>query len=398
MTNGRMGWRRLLALGMMVGSAASAMAAPAASSDADGGMVRELQNNLARSFELPEELVIDAGLREQATGMATAHLARVKAQLPGWIQEERKAQAAAGEKPDDSAVFFAVWARLLNELALWQITPGDAAYEQATLDTVTSAPQSCDGADAYRFSDFSSRVMRLQAMAPALRPAALAGERSLLDQWGKPHAAIAPLPEPLPQELGMAAIHRMQAGGAPTPVALPPMLASRLLAARDDYAKQPWGTKCLFQQWWLRVSLAQGMAPATALAGFRYGTMITATERMGDWFQPRDMGDEKAPSKTNGTVAYPTLARRFQVSGATTVTRTLDTAGKLADVQLSARKVTVNGIRGVRAVAFETIFDDASLGHGLQTFAAARVGSAPPMYRMVWDLQPYLPTPAKGVK
>lgn len=391
MAKSRMGWGRLLALGVMAGSMSTATAAPAAASDVDAGMLQELQTNLARSFALPEELPIDAPLRDEAERIAATHLARVKAQLPGWIQEERTAHAAAGGKPDGSGIFYAVWARLFNELALWQITPGDAAYERAILDTVISAPRICQVADAYRFSDYSSRIMRLQAMAPAMRQAALATERSLLERWGKPHTDIAPLPQPLPQELGMVALHRMQAGGAPPPVALPPALASAMLAARGEYAQQPWETKCRFQQWWLRVNLAQGMAPTAALTAFRYGTMLTADERMFDWFEPRDQPGKKAQVASGESPQYPALARRFQVTGVTTVTRTLDATGKV-DVQLTARETTVNGIRGVRAVAFETVFDKLSRSHALQA------STAPNQYKMVWNLNPYPDEPAKGAK
>jgi hypothetical protein len=397
--NNRSGWRRLLALGVLAGTVSITLAAPAANSDAeaDAGIVRELQNSLVRSFELAPKLTIDADLRNQANAIAISHLARVNALLPVWIAEERTAQAAGGAKPAASDVYFAVWARLLNELALWQIMPGDAAYERAVLDTAAHAPASCAMRDDYRFTDYSSRIMRLQSMAPAVRQAALASERALLEQWGKPRRDVPPLPEPLPQELGMAAIARMQAGGTPPPAALPPVLASRLLAERGDYAAQPWETKCLFQQWWLRVSLANGMAPATALAAFRYGTMLTADERMGNWFSARDMEEAKLPGSGAGTGMYPPLARRFQVTGATTITRSQDAAGKFKDSRLSARTVDVPGIRGVRAVAFETVFDKIAISQSLQPNVGT-TAFAPPLYRMVWNFNSPAAAPAKGEK
>jgi hypothetical protein len=43
------------------------------------------------------------------------------------------ALSASPRAANPTELYFAVWARLLNELALWQIEPGDPAYERATL-------------------------------------------------------------------------------------------------------------------------------------------------------------------------------------------------------------------------------------------------------------------------
>ena len=82
----------------------------------------------------------------------------------------------------------------------------------------------------------------------------------------------------------------------------------------------------------------------------------------------------------------------------TTVNRHVDATGKVTDVRLTGRKVTVSGIRGVRAVAFETIFDRASNANAMQAVPFTKSQPPPARYEMVWDLQPYQPVPPKGEK
>lgn len=383
----------MMALGVLAGSVAAATAAPPVQSADDAAIARDLLPYMVRAFALPQAMPLDAGLRTEANGIAAEHLARIEAQLPGWIREERAVQAAGNDHARGRAVLHAVWARLLNELALWHITPGDAAYEQAVLDIATTAPLSCRIGREAQFSDFASRIMRVQTLPPARRAAVLASERRLLERWGKPHDGLAPYPEPLPQTAGMAAVARMLAGGAAPPLAMPPALASSLLAARKSYAEQPGEAKCLFQQWWLRVSLAQGMAPAVALSAFRYGTMISTAERVGNW--PDEAVD--AATLPADEPPYPPVARRFNVTGDTTITRSFDQAGKPVAARVSLRSITVPGIRGVRPVAFENIFDAVGEEFTMRPGTAALLAGAV-VYNMNWRLNPSASEPSKGLQ
>jgi hypothetical protein len=360
-----------------------ALAAPTEDADENAAMVGQLHLDLARSFHLPKDLKLDPALRAEAEKIAASHLERMKVLLPGWVEEEKALQAKTG-KPTSNAVFIATWARVLNELALWQVEPGDSAYEQATLEAIKATPAVCDNPEDQRFQDFSSRMLRVQAMPPAQRQPALATERRLLEHWGKPRAAVPPWPDPLAQDAAMAALAKVQAGGPPPPRALPPFLASYLLAERKSYDKLTWNSRCAVQQWWLRVSLAEGAAPAAALNAFRYGTLISATDRFGLQFETT--AEDSAPASSSDKPPYPKLAARFDVTGSTVITRSFDAAGKPVRARVTGREIKVRGIRGTRPVAFENTFDALSVRHGMQGNAAAPGASAPPVFKMVWSL------------
>ena len=345
-------------------------------------MAMRLNMDLARSFVLPKELKLDPSLRAEADQIGAAHLARIKQLVPAWLDDERRLQQGAGQKAYPMEVYYGVWARLLNELAYWQIEPGDAAYEQATLEVLKTSPLVCRTSDP-RFADFANRVARLQAMAPVQRQAALATERQLLERWGKPRAAALPWPNPLPRDAATAAIATMRDGGARPPLALPPFLASAMLAKRQGYDEQPRESKCALQLWWLRVSLAQGDAPAAALNAFRYGTMITASDRFGRMFEAEE------PPAAEGTAGakpeFPMLAARFDASGVTRISRSLDPAGKPVQASVIGRDITVRGIRAARPLAFENIFDALALTYALNAGDAIKPGKpGPQVFEMVW--------------
>jgi len=374
---------RLFVCGVMIGAVSPVMAAPDQAADKDAERVAGLHGELARSFRLAAQLPLDAELRYEADSIASAHLARIRQLLPAWFAEERRLQAGEGVKTSDNTVYMAVWARVLNELALWQLEPGDAAYEKATLEAVKNSRLTCEIADDPRFHDFAGRILRIQAMPPAQRKTALDNERRLLEHWATPRPALKPWPDPLPQDAAMAAIGKIRDGGDRPAPALIPALAYALLGERGTYAEQPWQSKCNLQRWWLGVSLAQGASPEAALNAFRYATLIGAAERFG---QAPDSETEAAP-KGAATPSYPEFARHFDVSGSTRVSRRFDDAGKPVAASVIKRKIAVRGIRGVRPVAFETTFDDLAVHYALQGGDGGRPGAPlAPTFDMVWAL------------
>ena len=226
----------LMSIGVLAGGACAVPPAAAnAPSAEDAAMAQRVERDLGLVFIMPPDIKLDPVLRTEADAIAAAHLARMHALVPGWIEEERRLQAAADGKAPSGPVYYAVFARMLNELALWQLAPGDAAYEKATLDAILATPAVCANAGHDRHHDFLTRIVRVQAMPPQARAAALATERRLLEAWGKPHPAPPPWPNPLPQEAGMETVVQMRSGGARPPLALSPVLASILLAERERY-------------------------------------------------------------------------------------------------------------------------------------------------------------------
>lgn len=377
-------------------SCVAAAAAPAGNSGESAEMVKALHEALARSFVLPNDLPLDPALRTAAVEIRTAHLARIDKLLPAWADEERRLQAGAGRTPRPLGVYMAVWARLLNELALWQLEPGDPAYERATVEVLKTAPQVCRSWGDARFTDFASRMLRVQAMPESARTAALASERNLLSHWGQPRAALAPWPNPLPQDAAAQAIRRMQDGGERAKVALPPMLASSLLGQKKDIAELHPETQCAVQQWWFNVSLKQGSTPEAALRAFRYATLITARERFAGMFEEHN---EEGPVAPVNPRAFPKLAAKFGASGVTTLGVEVDAEGRPKRASVIDRKVKVDGIRGVRPVAFENVFDEGSVRYAMAVPKFSKPAKAGPVeFQMVWTLDDPAGTSAQATK
>jgi len=375
----------LLALGIFCAGLPARAAAPAQPAAQDVQIASDVHGNLAELFVLPKQLELDPALREAAGALGSAHLARMRALLAQWAMEERKLLGTAVE-PNPYVVSYSVWARVLNELALWQVDTGDAAYEAATLAAIQRAPSVCEVPENRANFEFARRVLRLQAMPPDQRQAALATERSLLERWGKPRPATAPWPSVPPQVAAAELLAQSRDGGGSSRPALPPMVAAGLLGNRLDYEALSLESRCHFQRWWLRASIGAGAAPADALAAFRYGTMLTARLRYGDG--PRDKEQEKDGGKAKGSPGYPELAARFGVTGTTTVTRTFDAKGKPLQAWVSGRNLTVPGIRGVRPIAFEDAFDVLAVRYALAGSDGKDGKPGPKVFQMVWHLDP----------
>jgi hypothetical protein len=175
----------------------------------DADTLRYLHNDLAKSFELAKDLPLDPALRSEADAISAAHLTRIDQLLPAWMEEERALESADGHTHRSEELFYALWAGQLNELALWQVEPGDPAYERATLDVLKSAPRICEHIDT-NYEEFSRRIERIQQMPAAQRGAALATERQLLARWGQPRTDVPAWPEPAPQNAAMALIQHRQ--------------------------------------------------------------------------------------------------------------------------------------------------------------------------------------------
>ncbi|MYM69951.1 hypothetical protein GTP45_24325 [Pseudoduganella sp. FT55W] len=357
---------------------ASAVAAAPDKQDQDA--LQNLRNHLARSFELAPELPLDDDLRARAGQLSAAHLERINALLPLWMEEERTLQSTGGKQAERWSVFFALWARLLNELALWQLEPGDAAYEQATLAALKGSPLQCKLHGDSHFTDYAARIARIQQLPAAQRPAMLATERELLAHWGQPRPAPAAWPEPLPQEAALALLSSRQQDRPP----LPPTLAVQLLSEGKDYAAMAREDQCLLHLWWFKRNLQQGVAPAVALSAFRYGTMISAEMRFAGMFESGTTNGKPAPAPADGKLPYPPIASRFHAVGATVVQLKLNANGKPQQASVVGRTVTVPGIRGARPVAFETLFDAATLKYAMD----GRLPTDPTFkVQLVWKLE-----------
>lgn len=344
------------------------------------GMLNDMRAEVQHAFILNQELPLDPDVRAAADELKRTHLARLDKLLRRWLDEEGARIGSLDQTGAAQELYASVLARLLNELALWQLDAGDAAYEAATLAVLKTSPGVCESTGTWGDSDFSRRVMRIQAMPAAQRDAALASEGQLLARWGEARPAPPPLPDPLPQDAVSALLKRWQDGGPRPALALPPALASELLSSRTAYASLSKDDQCAVQLWWLRLRLRQGVTPADALSVFRYATLNTLVDRYGE----SPAADERPES---GRPVYPRLARRFGVTGATTVRVRLDGEGLPQQAAVVARKVIVPGIRDARPVAFEQIFDAAVLDFAMTKQVYKPVADGGNFtFKLVWNL------------
>ena len=107
---------------------ASAPAAALIDHAKEAQILKVLHRDLAKLFVLDDKLALEPALRAEANEIAAAHLARMEKIMPLWLAEERDLVSAQGKVFGDGYTSMALWARMNNELALWQIDPGDADY------------------------------------------------------------------------------------------------------------------------------------------------------------------------------------------------------------------------------------------------------------------------------
>lgn len=305
-------------------------------------------------FNLPDDLPLDPALRQAANQIAQEHLARVRTLGPAWIAQER----AAARNPGllSHAQIVALFARSVNELAIWSVESGGPEQDEAWLKAAL-APMACYApASPY----FSQRIAMIQAAPVDSRAVLLAGERELLSRWGTRRQHLPP--RPTLQELQAAdhAIARMRAGLSVTAAPMTPGLAGRLF----DRDRKPGQSKaadrwdrCAKSQWWLASQLASGKVDKMkALTIYRYSTMIDASD-----YAPAAAQKAAAPRPSDGKQTYPPVAGFFGVQGSTITETHIDDQGKFVKAQVVARAITVPGVYDNAPVAFESLFDAAAL-------------------------------------
>ena len=310
---------------------------------------RPLQRRLETLLELPAALPIDAQLRDQATALAREALDQSPSLFRGWLAEERAVKRPGATISELSRHLFA---RFANEVALWSLDSAGPAYDASLLPALRDA-QHCRPQGQVGL--FSARALLWQRLDGQQRAIVLDGERTLLQRWGKPRQALAPRPVPHAQEESEQAIFALKSGGKRPAMALPPILALRLLSQDLDVEKLTDAERCALVQWWLRLNMPEGeSATPEVLSSFRYAAMPTASRLL-----PRTApmaGAASAPSAD-----YPEFARLWEVVGSVTMQMSLNASGQVLAAQVVEREIRVPGVRGVRPVAFESLFDAASV-------------------------------------
>jgi hypothetical protein len=355
--------------------AAEAPAPAASTAAADRQLVDGYLGWMAKVFAVPAGADVDTSLREAMTTMVDEHLARLRRLLPAWIAEERaraKAPLANGD------LNRAIHNRVVNELALWRLESPGAGYD-AVLTRAILHPGICDRPP--RDSYLGVLMVWLQAAPPADRPTLLSGERTLLERWGTRRGELPPRPSKSLSEDESEAIARLRSGAAAPDVPMPPVLANA--ASKGEAIPEMADVDCALHQWGLARALRRGDAPAVALQSWRYATIRTAT----DWSAPPPPSAAK-----RDPAGYPPVAQAWAVTGSIDVQVQPDTQGRFASARIAGRHLVVPGVTDNPPVAFETLFDGATIAGAPMRFKAVAPhpdGSplGPVTLRVEWKLQ-----------
>ena len=343
--------------------------APAMSDDA---LAHAYVGWVGRILEVPTTSDFDQPLRDAMATMVTEHLARLKTLVPAWIAEER---ARGGPALSDASVSRAIHNRLVNEMALWRLESPGADYD-AVLTRAILRPTVC--VTGARSSYMGLLMDWFQAVPAADRPTLLAGERTLLAHWGTHRTALAARPVPSLADDEAAEIMRLRSGEAKPDVAMPPFLADNVFKAEPETL----ATRCALHQWGLARALRGGAAPGAALLSWRYASL----KPVDDWTDPATVAAGGAPAD------YPRVAQIWAVTGSVDVRVAADAQGRYASARVATRHVVVPGVTDNPPVAFETVFDAASLKAAPQRFIPLKAGADGVMpraavMRIDWKLQ-----------
>lgn len=368
--------RKAAALAIAWALAMPVRAAELPSAAGDRQMAESLVGWMSRVLAVPATPDIDPPLRDAVAAMVKDHLARLRTiVVPAWIAEER---AHGGPAVTDLAIARALHNRIVNEMALWRLESPGPAYD-AILMRAILRPGACDlpARDSY----LGVLMTSFQAVPPADRPTLLAGERQLLARWGTPRTELAAAPARSLADDVTEAIVRLRNGTEAPDAPMAPVLASSVF---KDEPGEPWdGLACARNQWGLARALRRGDPPAQALNAWRYASMRTEA----DW-APRPPAD-MAPRAAN---EFPYIAQRDGIGGWVAVRVTPDAQGRFVSAAIAGRHIDVPGVRDNPPVAFDTLFDAASLATAPLRFKPVTPhadGSplAPVSMKIDWNLQ-----------
>jgi hypothetical protein len=339
----------------------------------DQALQRELVEWTRGVFALPPDLVLDDSLRRAATDIANAHIERTRASWPAWIAQQR---AAAGQ-PDlrGKALSMPLYLRAINELALMWVERTGPAQDEAWLKAAL-APTACE----WLFPTwFARRIAMIQAAPPEARATLLAGERERLQRWGTKRKDLPARPAAADLAAADQAIAALRDAAKVTGQPMPPVLAGWVFDSSRKPGPPPvpdrW-EQCARSQWWLASQLAEDHADrAAALDRYRYATLYDAREFVPDRLRKQPTAPPPPPPPGTSPT-YPPEAGYFQAEGTTTVRTERDAQGRFLKAEVVKRRITVPGVRDNPPLAYETLFDAASLDYAARQAASAYAAHA----------------------
>lgn len=290
---------------------------------------------VAPSFSVSGLPGIDADLQRQADDLAAEHLQRIRDLLTRRMAQE---QAREGASRVPLELRGLAW--IVNERAIWRIDSlgaEDDALQRRMVAGAQACPQHVDPT-RLRFV-----IAQLQGLPAAERSRALALERERLARWGTVRGPLPAWPPVPPMAQVTAAVEQARrADPAPTPP-LPASIRATIDAHPDRPAIRGLVMYCEAVAWWL----SQPGDEADRLTLARMALMPVAR---------RGVAGMRAEA-----AGYPPAARLHGVEGTIGVEVEIDESGRPQRPRIVRRSVAVPGIHDTRPIAFEMIFDDASL-------------------------------------
>ena len=367
-----------LAAALMIAAPAGAAIGEAASQAAtrtqDAKLAEAYVGWMAKVFAVPATPGFDASLRDAVSTLAHDHLARLPGLLETWIAEER---ARGGTALTQTYLNLAIHNRIVNEIALWRLESPGPDYDAVLMRAILH-PGVCDRPELDSY--LGVLMVWFQSVPAADRPALLAGERTLLAHWGTRRSTLAPRPAKSLSDDETATIARLRSGEALPDAAMPPVLANAAFKGQLDQGHDD--VTCALHQWGLAHALLRGDPAPVALHAWRFASIRTA----------RDWAAAPASAANRSPAAYPFVAQQFGVTGWIDVRVTPDLQGRFASADIAGRHVEVPGVVDNPPVAFETLFDNASIAGAPQHFKPVTPNAdgsplGPVMVRIGWTLQ-----------
>jgi len=376
LNTGRWAWLPFAAAACLPWAAVAASGAPTAQAlleEQDAEMVRQVVAWNVGSFELPDDLALDASLRDAAAQLVRDHAARLRALVPAWIAEERTATKNPAFRGPSLAQ--ALYLRSINEMAFSSVESTGAAHDEAWTKAAL-APTAC--ASLYPMH-FACRIAMIQAAPADARPALLAAEKELLSRWGSQRQNLVPRPSAEALSAADHAITRLRGGLPVTAAPMSPFLAGQVFLRDRKAGKADRWEQCAKSQWWLESQLADGKTDRTqALTIYRYSTMLDANDFVPEGYRPK-------PGSAGEKPGYPRAASYFHAEGTSTLQVSTDEQGKAYKAEVVAREIQVPGVHVNRPLAFEALLDEAAISYALQrSYAAGKAGKA--QFVMDWKL------------
>lgn len=340
----------------------------------DADLIRNIVRWREGTLSVSDAVALDPDLRASAAALTAEHLKRLRALIPTWIAEER----AAAKNPTLSSAALAapLFARLINEMAFDAIDSAGPEHDRLLRQAVLS-PEACR---YWVGTAFARRLSMIQAAPAEIRPALLSAEATLLSRWGRPRPDLPPRPAKAQLDAAEHAVTLLRQGLPTSALPMTPFLAGRAFHPDRKPDTPDYWQKCARNQWWLRSQLADGKTdPVQALTLFRYAMLAPADE-----FVPKDYRSGPPPTGELAMKQYPRAAEYFNVQGTTTVRVALDGKGTLLSATVIDRKIRVAGVRNARPLAFETVFDQASLDSSKER--TYPTGPAAAQFETVWNL------------